>query len=333
MYEQSDSLQNNTSDNELQFPMHLFLKTEAECVDELPHDIDGFKLYKIKCSPQEWVQKSQDLMYFEMNTSRRKELIGTRKVGRCLGSLYCMSTDCPFKHSAGGKSNMMNFQNVSGHKVCFSCRSIASRKWCGACKMTEYCWESETLTVYHVGVHKCHLKKDTKIYKKQVREAVLQNRGLGDRGIQQAEVGQAVADGDIQEAQTRAMQLSYANVMSKKAKISWERNPDKHSLEAVGILKQATDKEDKYLIYKINNSQFNGQPDYIFKSSAPMAQLAIDMDQDGLEHPLQGEEAYFDGCHSRCAGYRTLALFVYHTAMHHILRLATMEVKVSSHMK
>ena len=42
-YEQSDSLQNNTSDNELQFPMHLFLKTEAECVDELPHDIDGFK--------------------------------------------------------------------------------------------------------------------------------------------------------------------------------------------------------------------------------------------------------------------------------------------------
>ena len=29
-----------------------------------------------------------------------------------------------------------------------------------------------------------------------------------------------------------------------------------------------------------------------------MAQLAIDMDQDGPEHPLQGEEAYFDGCHS-----------------------------------
>ena len=171
--EQSDSLQNNTSDNELQFPMHLFLKTEAECVDELPHDIDGFKLYKIKCSPQEWVQKSQDLRYFKMNTSRRKELIGTRKVGRCLGGLYCMSANCPFKHSAEGKSNTTNFQNVSRHKVCFSCGSVTSRKWCGAHKMTEYCRESETLTVYHVGVHKCHLKKDTKIYKKQVREAVL----------------------------------------------------------------------------------------------------------------------------------------------------------------
>ena len=83
---------------------------------------------------------------------------------------------------------------------------------------------------------------------------MLQNRGLGARGIQQAEVGQAVASGDILEAQRRAMWLSYANVRSKKAKIARERNPDKHSLEAVGILKQATDKEDKYLIYQINNS-------------------------------------------------------------------------------
>ena len=127
--EQPESLQNNTSDNELQFPMHLFLMMEAECVDELPHDINGFKLYKIKCSPQVWVQKSQYLRYFKMNTLRRKELIETRKVGRCLGSLYWMSADCPFKHSAEGKSNMMNFQNVSRHKVCFNCGSIASRKW------------------------------------------------------------------------------------------------------------------------------------------------------------------------------------------------------------
>ena len=90
------------------------------------------------------------------------------------------------------------------------------------------------------------------------------------------------------------------------------------------------DKEDKYLIYKINNSQFNGQPDYAFKSSALIAQLAIDIDQDGPEHLLQGEEAYYDGCHSRCAGYKTLALFIYHRAMHHILRLATMEAKSES---
>ena len=120
------------------------------------------------------------------------------------------------------------------------------------------------------------------------------------------------------------------NIQSEKARNSWERNPDKHSLKTVGIQKQATDKEDKCLIYKIDSLQFNGQPDYLFKSSAPMAQLAINMDQDGLEHPLQGEEAYFDGCHSQCVGHKTLALFVYHLAMWHILRLATMDVKNNS---
>ena len=61
-----------------------------------------------------------------------------------------------------------------------------------------------------------------------------------------------------------------------------------------------------------------------------MAQLAIDMDQNGPEHPLQTEDAYFDDCHSRCTGYKTLALFVYHTAVSRILRLATMEVKSKS---
>ena len=61
-----------------------------------------------------------------------------------------------------------------------------------------------------------------------------------------------------------------------------------------------------------------------------MAQLAIDMDQNGPEHPLQTEDPYFDGCHSRCTGYKTLALFVYHMAMCRILRITMMEVKSES---
>ena len=203
--QQSDSFQNNKSNNELQFPTHLFVNTAAEWLDDLPHDIDGFKPYKIRCSPQEWVQKSQDLRYFKMHSSKRKELIGMRKVGRCVRNLYYTSDDYSFKHSAEGKWNATNFQNVSGHKVCFSCGNVASRQWYGAHKMTEYCRESENLTVYHIGAHKCPLKPDTKIYRKQVREAVLRNRGLGGQGIQQAEVGQAFANCDIREEWGRAM--------------------------------------------------------------------------------------------------------------------------------
>ena len=54
------------------------------------------------------------------------------------------------------------------------------------------------------------------------------------------------------------------------------------------------------------------------------------MHQDGHEHPLQGEEAYHYGWHLQCIIYKTLALFVYHLAMWHMIRLATMEIKNES---
>ena len=112
--------------------------------------------------------------YIEKEGSCRKQ-----KIGRCIGSLYYVSDGCPFKHSAEEKSNTTNFQNVGGHTVCFNCGNIASRQWCSACNMTEYGRESENLTVYYTGAHRCPLKKDTKIYRKQVRDAVLRNRSIG----------------------------------------------------------------------------------------------------------------------------------------------------------
>ena len=93
---------------------------------------------------------------------------------------------------------------------------------------------------------------------------------------------ETAAAGDIQEACRRVMQISYTNLRYEKANLAHEKFPDKHSLEAVGILKKAADMEDKCL----NNSQFKGEPDYVFKISHPMAQVAIDMDQDGPENAL-----------------------------------------------
>ena len=116
-----------------------------------------------------------------------------------------MYDDCPFKLSAGGKRNTFNLQNVDGCKICFSCGHVTNREWCGAQIMTEYCSESEILTIYHIGTHKCPLKPNTNIYRLQVREAFLGNSGLGVCGIQQAEVSEAVSAGDIKEAQRRAI--------------------------------------------------------------------------------------------------------------------------------
>ena len=168
-------------------------------------------------------------------------------------------------------------------------------------KLTEYCRKSESLTIYHIGVHRCLPKPVTHKYSKQIRNAVPRNSGVDTCDIQQAEVGQVVAMGDIKEAGRRAMQLSYTYIRSMKAKVACERNPDKNSLEVVGILKQATHKEGKYLIYKIYNWEFNRKLEYVFYSSTPMTQLAIDMDQDGPKYPLWGQKAYFNGViHNVC---------------------------------
>ena len=53
------------------------LKRGPEKVDDLPEHIDDMKIFKMKCSLREWVQKTCDLQFFKMHSSRRKGLIGT----------------------------------------------------------------------------------------------------------------------------------------------------------------------------------------------------------------------------------------------------------------
>ena len=64
------------------------------------------------------------------------------------------------------------------------------------------------------------------------------------------------------------------------------------------FLKATTDREDKYLIYKINNFHFKDDPDYVFKTSHEIAQILVHMDQEGPDNLLQSEKAYFGGSHA-----------------------------------
>ena len=68
-------------------------------------------------------------------------------------------------------------------------------------------------------------------------------------------------------------------ITNLKKKIYTELRSERHSMAAVAELKQVTDTSDPYLIYKVNDSAFNNQDDYVFKSSRRMANLAINMDQ------------------------------------------------------
>ena len=54
------------------------------------------------------------------------------------------------------------------------------------------------------------------------------------------------------------------------------------------------------------------------------------MDQDAEENPLQLENAFFDGCHSRVTVFISIGLSVQHPAMRGVIRLASMEGRSES---
>ena len=103
---------------------------------------------------------------------------------------------------------------------------------------------------------------------------------------------------------------------------------ERHSISAVAELKEVTDTSDNFLIYEMNDGNMNTKPSFVFKSSRKMAKMALNMDQDyPCKNPLMEEVVYFDGMHTRCKGWKTLTLWVYHPVSRRLMRLATMEVK------
>ena len=161
----------NTNDS--QFPTYFY----TQWVDPGPRDINGMKIFKIICFPRDWVQKTHDLRSLKMHSSKWKDLLRTRKVGRYIGNLYCPYNECPTKVSADGKRNTSNSKNVEDHKMCFSFEHFANRQWCGAQNMTEYYRVSVIFMVYHLAMHMYIPKPNTR-YKRQVREAVGRNSGV-----------------------------------------------------------------------------------------------------------------------------------------------------------
>ena len=313
------------------FPTQLFQGMEPTVVDYLPGDIDGLKLYKIKVKTKNiWVHAA-DLRYFKMNTSARHALTGKRKVGYCMGSYTCTNFKCPFLNTNKmSKRNSSQFFNLDGKKACKHCGLWAKNTLCPARKMAEYDSVSQMLTVYHVGTQTCTPKPNVGKYDKLMTDALAENLSIGPVGVKRLKVGEHIWKGDIEAGKQKAMEFNTNRMKFLKNRLVRDLNPDQHSFEAVGIYKEQTDKSDPFLIYKVNDGRLNDQPDFVFKSSTESLQLAIEMDQDGPPNDLQDQEAFFDGAHKRCVGFKTLGLFLLHPGMRRILRLASMEVRAES---
>ena len=99
-----------------------------------------------------------------------------------------------------------------------------------------------------------------------------------------------------------------------------------HSIDAVATVKKTQEHFDRLHIYEVNNKKMNGQPSYVFKSSTPMAKIALMMDQDHPHKtPFQDVVVFTDGFHSHVKDYITLTLWLHNPVIRHMQRITYMD--------
>ena len=101
---------------------------------------------------------------------------------------------------------------------------------------------------------------------------------------------------------------------------------EQHSIDAVATVEKTQERYDRFHIYEVNDKKMNGQPSYVFKSSTPMAKIALLMDQDNPQKtPFQDVVAFMDGLHSHVKDYITLTLWLHNPVIQHMQRIAYMD--------
>jgi hypothetical protein len=322
------------------FDYAQFDDVAPELVDECPYEIDGKKHYVISATPETWNKLKEDGRYFDLNTCKKRGFSGQRRAGRCSGSRYCPNENCT-KLSTGGEVNTHHFErneNRSMPPVCFSCGALSMRKSCNAYKVVEFCNINNLLHIYHLGNHKCSVKKSPKGNDGDLLEVVKEHPDLGPTAMVRKKIMTAVQNSNtiadaVKLAEDLVDRRKIANLKNQvSSNNEMKKHPNQQSFEAVAEVKAASDPVDKYLVYSLNSNKINPKrPNFVFKSSKVMGELAIAMDC-GNPNPtdLSKECVYFDGTHSRTIGYTAVVLWALHPAMRQLLRFASMEVSSES---
>lgn len=322
----------------------LFASIAPQSVDRVPWEANGNTIYTIDCTEEFWHDLQIDGRHWSMSPSSRKDLVGVRKIGTCEGSFICENSECP-KYTSEFVRNEIDFANSKGGKVCKSCGEFAQRPFCGAVKVTEFDRLDNLLTVWYQDEHNCKPKVNIKKAVNYTRNARRRNYPIEvslrktPKNFQIDLIGFFLATGKTQQAQEIAGHLADKSILNalmngdednvlKGIRGGAGLNEVDH-FRNIGDLKSAFDELDNNYVYKINCRQINGEPSYVFKTSAEALNIALKMDPDiqveGKKSSLSEEHAFLDGIHKRVKGYITLALWTYHPGMCKIIRLATMD--------
>ena len=184
-------------------------------VEEVPWDIDGNVILKMKCEDF-WIDNVPDGCWWKVVQSSRKDLQGERKFTTCMGSYICNNPECP-KYTTEKVKNFIDFKcGPKGSYTCKICGYYVAREYCGALKAVEYEESSGYITIYHTGTHKCHIKPDkSNQLKVACRELLNRDLHKTPRELKYNLIGYYLNEGEIDKAYEVAQKMDDESIIEK----------------------------------------------------------------------------------------------------------------------
>ena len=313
-------------------------RVPVKIVDEVPWDINGDCVYKIKCTEENWIQKYEDGCWFQLCYSTRNGLRGHRKTGKCFGSFICQRSECP-KLTTEDILNTVDFHQIAKDSyICACCGHPAQRLYCGAIKAVEFHRSTETLTYEHQGDHICQIKPNVRERRKILDTMPIPITGYTKPTKYMEQCMYHYIDQEDYDARFNVSEaLCIDDVMAQVKKMRKHPNRSIHQNDELDYFSHVAriqesllkSDKDKYLVYKWDCHLMGGKASYVFKTSAVSLKIAAMMAGEvkvgGQDSSLCTELAFFDGMHTRVKFFVSLTMWVYHPAMRMMVLLAFMD--------
>ena len=321
--------------NKFKQDMGLFTDVVTKVVNTSPFNIDGNKIYQVKCNKKTWKDKLKDGRHWLVNWGKNWQLNGERRVAKCQGSIVCTNDKCPMfqVHNVANEADFARGM-LEGSYQCSKCFQYSEQQWCGALRASEWDRETGIMTIWHQGKH-IYLMKKPPIEKDDAAKMItmlkhimrlnpyatktqIMNLGShyhlsrGDHRLSQLFIRIFMKNKSIYEQALK-------EVRQETVGLDWS------SINAVVKLKWGQDSVNPYHIYKVNDKKWNSRLTFVMKSSKLSAETALKMDTRNKKTALTECVVFMDGLHSHVKDYITLTLLVENPIIEKTQRLASME--------
>lgn len=183
-------------------------------------------------------------------------------------------------------------KNVNGSTVCGACGEDAEFVQCPARRYLQI--RNNNILVYHCGIHTCPVNEKSAKPTEKVKNILRNNSDIKPAQVQSAVVLSALRNNEdwkkVVDEATQVLDKKW--ISNQKQDIKKRTNPSGENFEALATFKQYCDKEDKLLIYRINDKRCNPDlPSFVFKSSKTQMKIAHNMNRD--RDPFMNVEFFF----------------------------------------